>query len=67
MAVEAGGTTGIIDPMKRRLAYVVTMRGLDAETVRQGFLYSDADAEYAATLKSISTRFGDGRAAGRSA
>ncbi|HEX7721269.1 MAG TPA: aconitase family protein [Pyrinomonadaceae bacterium] len=51
MAVEAGGTTGIIEPDEATLAYVVTMRGLDAETVRQGFIYSDADAEYAATFE----------------
>ncbi|HBB94057.1 MAG TPA: 3-isopropylmalate dehydratase [Blastocatellia bacterium] len=51
MAVEAGGTTGIIEPDEATLAYVVTMRGLDEETVRKGFLYSDADAEYAATFE----------------
>ena len=51
MAVEAGGTTGIIEPDEATLAYVVTMRGLDAETVRKGFTYSDADAEYAATFE----------------
>jgi 3-isopropylmalate/(R)-2-methylmalate dehydratase large subunit len=51
MAVEAGGTTGIIEPDEATLAYVVTMRGLDADTVRQGFIYSDADAEYAATFE----------------
>src|SRR5258706_16079506 len=27
------------------------MRGLDAETVRDGFVYSDPDAEYAATFE----------------
>ncbi|HXI62347.1 MAG TPA: aconitase family protein [Pyrinomonadaceae bacterium] len=51
MAVEAGGTTGIIEPDEATLAYVVTMRGLDADTVRKGFVYSDADAEYAATFE----------------
>jgi 3-isopropylmalate/(R)-2-methylmalate dehydratase large subunit len=51
MAVEAGGTTGIIEPDEATLAYVVTMRGLDADTVRKGFIYSDADAEYAATFE----------------
>lgn len=51
MAVEAGGTTGIIEPDEATLAYVVTMRGLDADIVRKGFLYSDADAEYAATFE----------------
>jgi 3-isopropylmalate/(R)-2-methylmalate dehydratase large subunit len=51
MSVEAGGTTGIIEPDEVTLAYVVTMRGLDAETVRDGFVYSDPDAEYAATFE----------------
>src|SRR2546428_1501829 len=51
MAVEAGGTTGIIEPDESTLAYIVTMRGLDAETVRKGFVYSDTDAEYAATFE----------------
>ena len=51
MAVEAGGTTGIIEPDEATLAYVVTMRGLDAETVRKGFIRSDPDAEYAAVFE----------------
>jgi 3-isopropylmalate/(R)-2-methylmalate dehydratase large subunit len=51
MAVEAGGFTGIIEPDEVTLAYVVTMRGLDAETVRDGFIYSDPDAEYAAVFE----------------
>jgi 3-isopropylmalate/(R)-2-methylmalate dehydratase large subunit len=51
MAVEAGGTTGIIEPDEATLAYIVTMRGLDAEAVRKGFLYSDPDAEYAAVFE----------------
>src|SRR5207253_4216456 len=51
MSVEAGGTTGIIEPDEHTLAYIVTMRGLDAETVREGFVYSDRDAEYAATFE----------------
>src|SRR2546421_4682821 len=51
MAVEAGGTTGVIEPDEATLAYVVTMRGLDAETVRDGFVYSDPNAEYAATFE----------------
>jgi 3-isopropylmalate/(R)-2-methylmalate dehydratase large subunit len=42
MSVEAGGAT---------LAYIVTTRGLDANEVRKGFVYSDADAEYAATFE----------------
>ncbi len=51
MSVEAGGFTGIIEPDEATLAYIVTMRGLDAETVRDGFVYSDPDAEYAATFE----------------
>jgi 3-isopropylmalate/(R)-2-methylmalate dehydratase large subunit len=51
MSVEAGGFTGIIEPDESTLAYVVTARGLDAEQVRKGFVYSDADAEYAATFE----------------
>ena len=51
MAVEAGGTTGIIEPDEVTLDYLVKMRGLDAEEVRKGFLRSDADAEYAAAFE----------------
>jgi 3-isopropylmalate/(R)-2-methylmalate dehydratase large subunit len=50
MAVEAGGTTGIIEPDDMTLEYLVQNRGLDEEEVRKGFLRSDADAEYAATF-----------------
>ena len=51
MAVEAGGTTGIIEPDEVTLEYVVRMRGLDAEDVRKGFTYSDPDAQYAAVFE----------------
>lgn len=51
MAVEAGGTTGIIEPDEVTLDYVVRTRGLDAEEVRKGFVYSDRDAEYAAVFE----------------
>jgi 3-isopropylmalate/(R)-2-methylmalate dehydratase large subunit len=51
MAVEAGGTTGIIEPDEVTLEYVTRMRGLDAAEVRKGFLQSDADAEYAAVFE----------------
>ena len=51
MAVEAGGTTGIIEPDEVTLEYVVRMRGLDADEVRKGFTYSDEDAEYAAVFE----------------
>jgi 3-isopropylmalate/(R)-2-methylmalate dehydratase large subunit len=51
MSVEAGGTTGIIEPDEVTLEYIVRTRGLDAEEVRKGFTYSDPDAEYAAVFE----------------
>ncbi len=51
MAVEAGGTTGIVEPDDVTLEYLVKIRGLDAAEIRKGFLQSDADAEYAATFE----------------
>jgi 3-isopropylmalate/(R)-2-methylmalate dehydratase large subunit len=51
MAVEAGGTTGIIEPDEVTLDYLVRSRGLDAEKVREGILRSDPDAEYAAVFE----------------
>ncbi len=51
MAVEAGGTTGIIEPDDVTLEYIVRTRGLDAEEVRKGFTFSDPDAEYAAVFE----------------
>jgi 3-isopropylmalate/(R)-2-methylmalate dehydratase large subunit len=51
MAVEAGGTTGIIEPDEKTLDYIVRMRDLDADEVRKGFTYSDPDAEYAAVFE----------------
>ena len=51
MAVEAGGTTGIIEPDEVTLEYIVRTRGLDAEEVRKGFTFSDPDAEYAAKFE----------------
>jgi 3-isopropylmalate/(R)-2-methylmalate dehydratase large subunit len=51
MAVEAGGFTGIIEPDEKTLEYVVENRGLDAEEVRKGFVFSDPDAEYAAVFE----------------
>jgi 3-isopropylmalate/(R)-2-methylmalate dehydratase large subunit len=51
MSVEAGGFTGIIEPDDFTLEYVVKMRGLDPDEVRKGFVYSDKDAEYAATFE----------------
>jgi 3-isopropylmalate/(R)-2-methylmalate dehydratase large subunit len=51
MSVEAGGTTGIIEPDEVTLDYIVRNRGLAADEVRKGFLYSDPDAEYAAVFE----------------
>ena len=51
MSVEAGGTTGIIEPDEVTLDYIVKMRDLDADEVRKGFTYSDPDAEYAAVFE----------------
>jgi 3-isopropylmalate/(R)-2-methylmalate dehydratase large subunit len=51
MAVEAGGTTGIIEPDEVTLEYIVRTRDLDAEEVRKGFTFSDKDAEYAAVFE----------------
>jgi 3-isopropylmalate/(R)-2-methylmalate dehydratase large subunit len=51
MAVEAGGTTGIIEPDEVTLEYIVRTRGLNAEEVRKGFTFSDPDAEYAAVFE----------------
>ena len=54
MSVEAGGTTGIIEPDELTLDYIVKTRGLDdvaREKVRRGFTFSDPDAEYAAVFE----------------
>jgi len=51
MAVEAGGTTGVIEPDEVTLEYIVRTRNLDADEVRKGFTYSDVDAEYAAVFE----------------
>ncbi|HEX3280352.1 MAG TPA: aconitase family protein [Pyrinomonadaceae bacterium] len=51
MSVEAGGTTGVIEPDEVTLDYIVKMRDLDPEEVRKGFTYSDTDAEYAAVFE----------------
>jgi 3-isopropylmalate/(R)-2-methylmalate dehydratase large subunit len=51
MAVEAGGTTGIIEPDEVTLDYIVRTRDLDPEEVRKGFTYSDPNAEYAAVFE----------------
>jgi 3-isopropylmalate/(R)-2-methylmalate dehydratase large subunit len=51
MAVEAGGTTGIIEPDEVTLDYIVRTRDLDPEEVRKGFTFSDPDAQYAAVFE----------------
>jgi 3-isopropylmalate/(R)-2-methylmalate dehydratase large subunit len=51
MAVEAGGFTGIIEPDEMTLEYLKRMRGLSEEEIREGFLRSDEDAEYAASFE----------------
>ncbi|MFN2498070.1 MAG: aconitase family protein [Pyrinomonadaceae bacterium] len=51
MSVEAGGTTGIIEPDELTLDYIVKMRDLDRDEVRKGFTFSDTDAEYAAVFE----------------
>ena len=51
MAVEAGGTTGIIEPDEVTLEYIVRTRDLDADEVRKGFTFSDPDAQYAAVFE----------------
>ena len=51
MSVEAGGTTGIIEPDEVTLDYIVQTRGLDPADVRKGFTLSDPDAEYAAVFE----------------
>ena len=51
MAVEAGGTTGIIEPDDVTLDYLVRTRGLDPEAARARFLRSDEDAEYVASFE----------------
>lgn len=47
MAVEAGATTGIIEADEITVEYITRMRGIDADRVREGFVRSDEDAEYA--------------------
>ncbi len=51
MSVEAGGTTGIVEPDETTLDYIVKMRGLEPDEVRKGFTFSDPDAEYAAVFE----------------
>ncbi len=49
MAVEAGATTGIIEPDEVVVEYLQRVRpGLERATIEAGFLQADPDAEYAA-------------------
>ncbi len=47
MAVEAGGFTGIIEADEKVVDYLVSQRGLDAETVRKCIVRADENADYA--------------------
>lgn len=51
MSVEAGGTTGIIEPDEVTLDYIIRTRDLDSDEIRKGFVFSDKDAEYAAVFE----------------
>lgn len=51
MAVEAGATTGIIEPDGVTARYISEMRGTPVEEIEALFLTSDPDAEYAATFE----------------
>jgi 3-isopropylmalate/(R)-2-methylmalate dehydratase large subunit len=51
MAVEAGATTGIVEPDETTLEYLVRMRGADPELVKQMFVYSDPGARYYASFE----------------
>ncbi len=56
MAVEAGSFTGIIEADAVVVDYLVKMRGLDADTVRDMIVRADPDAEYAASFEIDLTR-----------
>ncbi|MGM0577451.1 MAG: aconitase family protein [Myxococcota bacterium] len=51
MAVEAGATTGIVEPDDRLVSELATLRGVAPEEVGGVLLRSDADAEYAAVFE----------------
>src|SRR5688572_18450664 len=51
MAVEAGSATGIIEPDETTLEYLVKMRGLDPQAVKQCFIRSDPQASYFASFE----------------
>jgi 3-isopropylmalate/(R)-2-methylmalate dehydratase large subunit len=51
LAVEAGATTGIIEPDDVTAAYLRDFRGWSEERSHEGFLQSDPDAAYDATFE----------------
>ncbi len=50
MAVEAGATTGIIEPDAVTAEYLMNFRGWDEAAANSGFMKSDAEAEYDAAF-----------------
>jgi len=50
MAVEAGATTGVVEPDEVTLKYLQEMRGLHPDTIRPRMLLADKDAQYVATF-----------------
>lgn len=51
MAVEAGATTGIIEPDAVTKEYLMNFRGWDEERASAGYLKSDLDAQYDAKFE----------------
>lgn len=53
MAAEVGGYTGIVAPDERTVAWIAARRGISEDEVRSlcDGLFSDPDAEYAATIE----------------
>jgi 3-isopropylmalate/(R)-2-methylmalate dehydratase large subunit len=51
LAVEAGATTGIIEPDEVTAQYLMKFRGWPEDKAREGYLKSDDDAEYDATFE----------------
>jgi len=51
MSVEAGGTTGIIEPDDVVIDYLARMRGMEREALRARIVRGDADAKYLDTFE----------------
>ncbi len=51
MAVEAGATTGILDPDAVTADYIAQLRGMDPAAVTRMFVHADPNAHYAATFE----------------